>query len=356
VSPGTGWTAGQLLAAEQLRALAEASDGAIELIGGPTPAWLGSYAQFDVSLDLHGLPHVEAGIEVRARERFLIDVPPQFPFRLPTVRVRHTRWAGTAHVQWRRLLCLYAAPSTRWVPGDGMRGYIGRLKFWLEKAALGQLDPDDQPLHPPVAYVLGGGKVVVRPDLGDRVPWAVEPGLPVRALLGLCEQDGDRLDIVAWMDVDTYKRRVDAGDPPVDADGIPYVAAAVVLLSSVIAFEYPDEARELADGLTAAGLSRDELLELVGVVAHGNTVAAGRSVVTPGDDAGAPAELPEGPGGAPLLVLVGTPSRRVAAGGPRLAHLVAWRLDDLGGKITALLGDVEEGVSARLDEIRRDVK
>src|SRR6266536_5262014 len=159
------------------------------------------------------------------------------------------------------MLCLYAAPSTQWRPGDGMRGYIERLKLWLEKAALDQLDPDDQPLHPPVAYVLGaGGKVVVRADLADRVPWAAEPVPPARALLALCEQDGeDRLDVVGWMDVETYKRRVDAGDPPVNVDGTPYVAAAVVLLSSVIAFEYPDEARALADGLTGAGLSRDQL-------------------------------------------------------------------------------------------------
>ena len=57
------------------------------------------------------------------------------------------------HVQWQHLICLYAAPSVEWLPADGMRGLLDRLIAWLRRAAAGDLDPEDQPLHPPVAYV-----------------------------------------------------------------------------------------------------------------------------------------------------------------------------------------------------------
>ena len=64
-----------------------------------------------------------------------------------------------------------AAPSIEWDPADGMFGLIQRLGEWLRQAALGELDPDDQPLHPPVAYTSAThGVIVIRADLGERAP------------------------------------------------------------------------------------------------------------------------------------------------------------------------------------------
>ena len=72
-----------------------------------------------------------------------------------------------------RYLCLYAAPSVEWVPSSGMDSFIERLAAWVVRAAEGTLDPDGQPLHPPVAYpTAGAGLVVVHPDVGNRAPWA----------------------------------------------------------------------------------------------------------------------------------------------------------------------------------------
>ena len=130
-----------------------------------------------ISLDCAGTPHAPGGLRLRNRERFVVLVPAGIPFDVPVVLVPHRRWAGTPHVQWGVQLCLYAAPSVEWVPADGMFGLIERLTVWLERAALGELDPDDQPLHPPVAYTSGAaGVMVVRADLGELAPAASSSG------------------------------------------------------------------------------------------------------------------------------------------------------------------------------------
>src|SRR2546430_16856556 len=76
----------------------------------------------------------------------------RFLFNGPKGRVPTTWWADTPHVQWQKTLCLYAAPAVEWLPSDGMSGLVDRLIRWLRQAAAGNLDPEGQPLHPPVAY------------------------------------------------------------------------------------------------------------------------------------------------------------------------------------------------------------
>ena len=67
--------------------------------------------------------------------------------------------------------CLYAAPSVEWVPSGGMDSFIERLAAWVVRAAEGTLDPDGQPLHPPVAYpTAGAGVAVVHPDVRQSGP------------------------------------------------------------------------------------------------------------------------------------------------------------------------------------------
>ena len=153
------------LARRQLVDLVERSEGAIELVKSTVD---GRWTVFEVALDTRGIATGNpVGIHVRARNRFEIIVDDRFPYHPPTVRALHRRWAGTPHVQWGRQLCLYAAPSVEWDPRNGMRGLIDRLLTWLQRAAAGTLDPDGQPLHPPVTYTTpGAGWIVINPDLG----------------------------------------------------------------------------------------------------------------------------------------------------------------------------------------------
>ena len=135
---------------------------------------------------------------MRPRERLTIGVPEQFPFAIPFVRTLHVRWAGTPHVQWGRLLCLYVSPSAEWNPADGMAGFIERLLLWLERAAAGELDAPGEPLHPPVAYPSGeAGLIVVRANApradGDQ-PWL---GVAL-----LRQNSTGRADLVGWRGLD----------------------------------------------------------------------------------------------------------------------------------------------------------
>jgi integrative and conjugative element protein (TIGR02256 family) len=349
--PRDAWSRGQRLAEDQLQALQDASGGAVEVLEAslvPEHA----IARFEVSLDVGELAKAPGGIKVRSRERFVLAVPEDFPSAIPQVLVRHRRWAGTAHVQWGNVLCLFAAPSTEWLPADGMRGLIDRLALWLVRAAAGDLDPDGQPLHPPVAYVdSAAGPVVVRADVATDAPWAQQPRRPWALLVAVCSQDDDRLDVLRWIPFGRYLSDAGRDGPPADEQGRPYVLAAAVLVDTQIGFEYPETARALADGLAAGGVNEDDLLELVATVADANA----RTAADRGVSAVAEGEQPDhGPGGSPLVLLVGTPSRRMA-GGPPLTHLVAWRLDDLAGRITGLLGSFRPGRSDALDELRGTV-
>jgi hypothetical protein len=146
-------------------------------------------------------------VRVRSRERFIIEVDVRFPYAPPSVWLSHRRWAGTPHVNWGRYVCLYAAPSVEWQPGDGMRGLLDRLLSWLEKAAIGDLDPDDRPRHPPVAYTGQADELmVIRVDLGDHVPRS-SPDCGPAYLVAVCEQHGDRFDVIGWETTDEFAQR-----------------------------------------------------------------------------------------------------------------------------------------------------
>jgi len=345
VTDEAAWSDGQRLAVQQLRALADGDDGLQVL----NVAFNQASQQLEISLSvpLDGWAP-GPGIRLRERESFVIVINGTFPFAPPSVSVRHRRWSGTPHVQWGRLLCLYAAPSTEWVPSDGMRGLIERLLLWLERAAAGTLDTDGVPVHPPVAYgSKDSGRLVVRADLGNLVPWNSSPSGGPTALVALCTQDGERLDVVDWMSATEYWQRVAAGSTPKGPKGLHLVAAAAVMLTADIGFEYPTKGAELLSGLADQGLSAEQLLELMGTVAYGNVmVAKERGIPAPSKGEA----WPQGPGGVPQMVIVGTPSREVD--GARVAHLVAWRLDALSGQVTDLIGDLMTEKSERFDEIR----
>ena len=111
------------LARRQLLDLVQVADGAVELLEEWTN--VNGNIAFTISLDTSGLKRGPNGIAVRARERFKVVIPDEFPFEHPWVFSVHKRWARTPHVQWGSYLCLYAAAAVEWNPSDGIRGFIG---------------------------------------------------------------------------------------------------------------------------------------------------------------------------------------------------------------------------------------
>lgn len=312
------------LAHRQLIELSEISDGAIQLLGVEQDE--NGLTNFTVSLDTRGIETRNGGIRLRGRERFEIAVNSSFPYVHPAVYVMHKRWAGTPHVQWGRMLCLYAAPAVEWNPADGMRGLIARLNLWLQRAAASEPDPADQPLHPPVAYSsYTHGWVVIRPDLGDLVPWDDTFSGKVRVVYAWCAKRGKRIDVLEWLTgQEVYDRYQAAALSPLQDDGIALFVAPMVLISGTLDMEYPSTAELLADALGGHGVSRDELLN---ALVSARTINKAVGVTLDGNDA------------APSMMLLGTPARRLEPG-TDLAHVTAWHLDDLGTKITDLLEDI----------------
>ena len=263
------------LAEEQLREIAAASDGTVDVEGGARR----SSGQFVISLGFDGHERVEDGLRVRARERFLLVVPSTFPYDRPSVFTPHRRFAGFPHVQWGRCLCLYAS-SADWRPQDGMYGLIERLDKWIRDAALNRLDPDDAPLHPPVAYATVDRLVVPRADT-HRVRES--------AWFGFAElrQRHHRTEITGW-----------SQHPQGSLDN----QAPALLLHKPLPFEYPESVNSLLKELEGHGVDYVPFVRTFASLANRS-----RS-------------------GTPVLVVLGSPMRRIEPGGPFLQHLAVWEI------------------------------
>jgi hypothetical protein len=267
-------TPGQELAIRQLRSIELASPLGLEIVDIGEPSAENSRMWARVSLDCAGIPSEPAGIRLREREQISIGVDPDFPFDSPATWVRHGRWAGTPHVQWRRFLCLYAAPAVEWNPAGGMYSYIERLFQWLERAAAGSLDPKGAPLHPPVAYTTPGAPLIIprtdTPEVRDE-PW-----------LGYVEFEHPhegRYDLLGWLP--DY-------DPQGKLNSPPEKSAPAVLLTEPMDWEFPQNVAGLLLALDERGVGIGSL------IAHLGFAAALREA------------------GQPLLVVVGTPMRGIA--------------------------------------------
>lgn len=271
-------TAGQKLAVEQLEAIAAASGGGVRLGRISEPDASEARLRVEISVDCSGIEQLAGGIALRGRERLRISVPEDFPFKQPSVYSSHRRWGGTPHVHWNRLLCLYQATS-EWDPQAGMYGLARRIHLWLTRAAAGELDPEDAPLHPPVQYGRTRRLVVVEanaPDVGDTA-WIGFAQLEVRSDL--------RLDITGWQ------------------EAWPSSAAALaILLPRAFAWEYPSQVSDLFDAVTNQGIGRDALDALLVVASHTR------------------------PLGEPMHVVVATPMRRGIDGRTR-HHVAVWEIE-----------------------------
>lgn len=337
---------GQQLAVDQLREI-EQGGPAVEILVIPADARPAMPAELEISLDCSGTITKSNGLPLRNRERFTIAVDRDFPFSVPTVTVPHVRWRGYPHVQWGRQLCLYASPSTEWNPSDGIRGFLDRLIMWLEAAAIGELDPDDRPLHPPVAYVFNANKTtVIRADIRDVAPDVQEinrnrSGATASSVaapqfaVAICERiHSDRFDVKRWVALDDWEQSV--GD--VVAGGTASQFGAIALLTAEeTSFEYPGTAPELLKNLEEVGVTRDALIEAF--ARFHLPVAQLKTSESDPDE---------------IYFFIGTPSRRTIDGTLR-QHLVCWQFQELGQQLVDLLGRADAlGPSA--DKIRNKVR
>lgn len=265
------------LAGEQIREIADASEGAVQIHGEITlPS---GYRQFEISIRFDGLERVHAGLRVRAREPFRVIVPPTFPFDYPFVETPHVRFSGFRHVQWRRHLCLYMS-SSDWSPEEGMYGFIRRLDAWIRDAAMNNLDPNDAPLHPPVAYPTVNRLFVPRAN----TPLVV--GAPWFGLAELRERN-QRTEIIGWNELGQQH---------------PAHFAPAILLHANLPFEYPETVKALLNELEIHGIDYAPFIfQLASQAQHSDA-------------------------NTPLIVVLGTPMRRVAPGGPALQHLAVWEI------------------------------
>ncbi len=270
----------QELALRQLRDIADV-DPAF-LVGDVTED--GQLVIVDVSLPTGAIVR-GAGLELRSRESFRILIDTDFPYGPPSILVRHRRWAGTPHVQWRSLLCLYAAPAVEWNPADGMFGFLDRLWQWLESAAAGQLDPEAAPLHPPVTYDIDHDmpQIIVRAN----APVAAGEIFAGAAVLDRQAELQGRADVVAFRPF-----------AAIGAEGWPEQFGLTIVMDGEFDWEYPSTVGALLDVIAARGLDRELLVEVLERAAQ------------------------ELPAERPLIVLLGTPMRRID--GERLIHFVAW--------------------------------
>ena len=266
------------LAAEQLAEIADASDGTVQLHRAEPPN--GGFSYFQISIRFDGLRRTDNGLRVRARERFVVAIPTTFPYRQPIVWTAHWRFAGFDHVQWRRQLCLYGS-SAEWHPQDGMYGFITRLDAWIRDAAIDNLDPDDAPLHPPVAYPTVDLLIVPRD--------ADAPAVAASPWLGFAElrERHHRTEIVGWRPL---------------GGGFPDQSALAILLHKRLPFEYPETVRSLLDEFENHGIEYARFIFALAAYAN------------------------HSPPGSSLLIVLGTPMRRPAAGGPHLQHLAVWQV------------------------------
>ncbi len=299
-------TSGQSRALWQLREIFNA-DGhslVIEQIREPTDTdpWL----RVTVSIRVGQVPTAENGLPLRERETFLFLVPATFPFRKPDVQVTHLRFAGKPHVQWGKHLCLYQS-STEWNPTDGMFGLIDRLEYWLRQGAVNQLDPEGEPLHPPVVYAdYENGKLIIPKE--NTPPFDGAYWLGVAGISNFPK----RVEITGWYDLNN-----------IPTQG---ACALALLFSQSLPWEYPTKGADLFRECERQGVPQEFLFRILKVAC----------ILTPT--------------GQPVYCIVGSPMRGIA-GGPRKQHLSVWAIDpQTAGYVRATIG--ESGDTAEVSELR----
>ncbi|XAT59573.1 hypothetical protein GN278_01255 [Rhodobacteraceae bacterium Araon29] len=304
-------SSGQQLAFDQIEEISALSDRAISIVDVVEPADDSPRLKVTISLSTRHHARADGGLPVRKRERVILSIPGNFPRDYPWVDLPHKRFAGYSHVQWTTHVCLYRSPDVEWLPRDGMYGFIDRLNKWFGAAALGELDPDDAPLHPPVVSPSGNFRIVVRentPTFDGKRCWIGTAELkPIH---------DTRFDLIQWRHA---ADSIDAGS----------IAAATILLNDPFPMEYPNSVRALVKQLETHGL---KLVDLY-VVMTSQLASLGLDQ--------------------PLFVVLGTPMRRRDPNGPLRQHLAIWRIN--AEAVTALRA-IQAGGDNRDDAIEAFVQ
>ncbi len=300
-------TAGQQRALQELLRMQAAEPDGLAVVGEPRMASGSLVAKF--SIRLGPIETAEGGLDLHEREEFVLHVPPDFPFDRPWLKVEHKRFAGFPHVIWAKSICLYRN-SGDWNPRDGLYGFFDKLRLWLGKAAINDMDPADVPLEPP-HHVTAFSQVpfVVRTDA---------PVPPGQAWTGLAElvRHPNRIELDGWRDLfDEWPKGK--------------AAAFAIMLAEPLPMEFPQKGRDFFAELEKQGVDRNRVMHLL---------ACACLLTEPGE---------------PIHLVLGLPMRRAADGTLRL-HIAVWTTSPVFAKSLRLtLEKDEDGPS--LQEIRKEL-
>lgn len=274
-------TSGQKRAIRELERLSATDSNTFELVDKPylKDGWLIS----KIGLHLGAMEMREGGLDLREREEFILRVPPGFPFDRPHLRVEHRRFAMFPHVTWIKTICLYQS-SVEWNPSDGLYGFFDRLKVWMGKAAINDMDPVEGPLEPPHHDT----------DFTQN-PFVIRANAPCAAGeewigLAILEEYQNRTELVVWNDL--------SGEWPQQGQPV----AFSVILAKTMPMEFPANGGDLFRALEAAGLDRKRIVTNLGLAA----------LLTPE--------------GEPIYLVLGLPMRRAIDGSQRI-HIAVWTTD-----------------------------
>jgi hypothetical protein len=272
-------TQGQIRAVRELERLKAADP---DIFQAAEPKLIEESLEVPISLRLGLMETRSGGLDLREREDFVLFIPPDFPFDRPSLAVTHDRFAGFPHVTWTHWLCLYQS-TLEWNPADGLFGFFDRLKLWLGKAAINEMDPVEGALEPPHHIVDS-----------TQLPFLIRSNAPVEAGLpwiGLAELEKhtNRIELVGWNDLST----------PWPENRQPALA---IFLPKALPMEFPRYGKEFFAELAKQGFQKEDILSRA-------TIAA---VLTPEN--------------APAYLLLGVPMRRSSEGVSK-HHIAVWSID-----------------------------
>jgi hypothetical protein len=270
-------TKGQKRALRELERLCAADPSNFELLHEPVLGKKNLSAT--VSLRIGAIQTSEGGLDLRERENFIVSIPPEFPFDRPQISVSHLRFAGFPHVIWGKTLCIYQS-SVEWNPSDGLFGFFDRLRLWIGRAAINEMDPIEGPLEPP-HYATDFSKK----------PFVIRVNAPCSAGefwigLAVLKEYDNRIELVGWDDL--------SHDWPQQGQ-----LAFAVMLPEPLPMEFPSKGADLFRELKNAGMSRERIVKHIALAAYLTS------------------------DGEPIHLVLGLPMRRGVDGSRRL-HIAVW--------------------------------
>jgi hypothetical protein len=271
---------GHQRAIRELERLNAAGGAAFELIH--EPKIIGNNLVATIGIQIGAIETKAGGLDLREREEFVLIVPPEFPFEKPSLYVEHNRFAGFPHVTWVHWLCLYQS-NIEWNPSAGLYGFFNRLKLWLGKAAIHDMDPIEGPLEPPHHNT----------DFSQK-PFVVSADAPCAAgesWIGLArlEKFPNRIELNDWVDL--------SGEWPKQGE-----LAFTVILPESLPMEFPSKGQDLFREMEKAGMDRERIIRNLALAALLSSE------------------------GEPMHFVLGLPMRR-AKDGSRRIHIAVWTAD-----------------------------